>query len=286
MHATAPSRLTRRLLAPNPGPMTLDGTNSYLIRGSDAAASVIVDPGPLHEAHLAALAGEGPVALILVSHWHPDHTDGSARLAELTGAPVRAFDPAYCIGGEPLRDGERIRAGGTEIVVLHTPGHTADSVCFLLPEDAGPGAGRGSGSVLTGDTILGRGSTVIAHPVGTRGGRPDGSLGSYLDSLGRLAALGDALVLPAHGPTLPSLAAVAGQYLAHRRQRLEEVRAALATLGVGPAALPASGPESDALAERVAALVYPDVDPAVLPAALGSVRAQLDYLGGREPLSG
>nr|WP_234407238.1 MBL fold metallo-hydrolase [Microterricola viridarii] len=282
MDATATSRLTRRLLAPNPGPMTLDGTNSYLIRAADAAASVVVDPGPLDEAHLAALAGAGPVELILVTHKHIDHTEGSARLAALTGAPVRAYDPDYCIGGDPLRDGERLEAAGTEIVVLHTPGHTADSLCFLLPDDAGleTGATASAGSVLTGDTILGRGTTVIAHPVGSAGGRPDGTLGEYLESLERLAALGPALVLPAHGPTLPSVAEISARYLAHRRQRLAEVRAALATLGVATASVLSSGPESEALAAQVTALVYPDVDPAVVPAATASVRAQLDYLAG------
>ncbi|PPL19958.1 MBL fold metallo-hydrolase [Microterricola pindariensis] len=272
MDATRTSRLTRRLRAPNPGPMTLDGTNSYLIRGTDAAASVLVDPGPLDESHVAALVASGPIELILVTHGHADHTAASARLAALTGARVRAFDADYCIGGAPLRDGERIAAAGTEIVVLHTPGHTADSLCFLLPEDAagdadsaGADAGAGSGSVLTGDTILGRGSTVIAHP--------DGTLGEYLASLERLVALGPALALPAHGPTLPSLAEVGAQYLEHRRRRLDEVRAALATLGVDPA-----DPQPAELTERVTALVYPDVDPAILPAAHAAVRAQLAHL--------
>ncbi len=274
-HLAPQSLLTRRLLAPNPGPMTLDGTNSYLIRGPDAAAGVVVDPGPLLEAHLAELAGAGPVELILITHWHPDHTEGSARLAALTGAPVRAFDAAYCIGAEPLQGGERIAAAGTEMLVLHTPGHTADSLCFLLPEDAplddagtggtGSSGSGGSGSVLTGDTILGRGSTVIAHP--------DGTLGEYLGSLERLAALGPALVLPAHGPSLPSVATISTRYLAHRLQRLAEVRAALATLGADTAAAP-----SDELTSRVTAVVYPDVDPAILPAAQSSVRAQLAHL--------
>lgn len=263
----ATSRLTRRLLAPNAGPMTLDGTNSYLLAAPGAAASVIVDPGPLDEAHLAELAA-APVGLILVTHHHVDHTAGSARLAALTGAPVRALDPAYCVGGEPLRDGEHIVASGIDIRVVATPGHTADSVCFLLAGDAPvDAADAGVGSVLTGDTILGRGSTVIAHPNST--------LADYLASLDTLAALGPALVLPGHGPSLPSLLEVCAQYREHRMQRLDEVRAALAVLERELYGAPAL---DEAFVARVTAIVYPNVDQHILPAAEASVRAQLAYL--------
>ena len=184
----------RVLLAPNPGPMTLDGTNSYLLSGNGGRSSVIVDPGPLHDGHLDGLAAVGDVELILVTHRHHDHTEGAAALAAAVGAPVRAADPTFCVGGEPLRDGETVTAAGLDIGVLGTPGHTADSVCFLLTSDSPE---RPYGSVLTGDTILGRGTTVIAPP--------DGSLRDYLGSLRVLAALGHAFVLPAHGPQLPDL---------------------------------------------------------------------------------
>src|SRR5690606_1704986 len=155
--------------------------------------------GPDDAGHLAALAASNP-ELILVTHHHIDHTEGSAELHRLTGAPVRAVDPAHCHSGDPI-DGELIEAAGLSIRPLATPGHTADSVCFELPD----------GSVLTGDTILGRGTTVIV------GG--DGSLGDYLDSLQALSLLGDVAVLPGHGPQLPSLAAICEQLLAHRHQR-------------------------------------------------------------------
>jgi glyoxylase-like metal-dependent hydrolase (beta-lactamase superfamily II) len=246
------STLTRLLLAPNPGPMTLDGTNSYVIRAPGTASVVVVDPGPLDDHHLESLSAAGPVEVILVTHHHRDHSAGSERLAQLTGAPVRALDPAYSIGGRPLTDGERIDAAGTRIRVVATPGHTADSVSFHLPDD-GPG-----GSVLTGDTILGRGTTIIAHP--------DGTVGAYLRSLETLRALGQATVLPAHGPVLPDLAAVCDAYLAHRQQRLDEIRAALAELG------------PDATVEQVTDRVYPATDAAVRFAAEASVRAQLAYL--------
>ncbi|MCG2622367.1 MBL fold metallo-hydrolase [Arthrobacter sp. I2-34] len=245
------SRLTRFRLAPNPGPMSLDGTNSYLI-GAPGSGVVVVDPGPLDEPHLQALAAAGDVELVLITHHHIDHTQASARFHELTGAPVRALDPAFCHGGRPLSDGEVLDAAGVRIRVLATPGHTADSVCLHLPDD-GP-----SGSVLTGDTILGRGTTIIAYP--------DGRLGPYLKSLKLLAALGPATVLPAHGPVLPDLAAICAKYLEHRHERLEQVRAALERLG------------EDATIQAVTDYVYTDVDPAVRGAAESSVAAQLDFL--------
>ena len=247
------SPLAQFILAPNPGPMSLDGTNSYLLRQPESHDAVVVDPGPLDEGHLRALADQARIVLVLVTHRHADHTAGSARLHELTGAPVRAADPAHCHGGgAPLSDGEILHAAGVEVRVLATPGHTSDSVCFHLPGD-GP-----EGSVLTGDTILGRGTTVLDYP--------DGTLGDYLASLDRLEALGPATVLPAHGPVLPSLAAIAADYRQHRHNRLDQIRAALQRLG------------RDATAGEVADDVYSDVGPSVRRAAETSVAAQLEYL--------
>jgi glyoxylase-like metal-dependent hydrolase (beta-lactamase superfamily II) len=249
------SALSQFVLAPNPGPMSLDGTNSYVLRAPGSHSAVVVDPGPLDEAHLQALAEAGDVELILVTHRHADHTAGSALLHELTGAPVRAADPLHCLGGaEPLRDGEVIDAAGVEIRVLATPGHTSDSVCFHLPED-GP-----HGSVLTGDTVLGRGTTMLDYP--------DGKLADYLASLDRLEALGQAAVLPAHGPALPSIEAIARAYRDHRNDRLAQIRAALVRLG------------SAAGVREVTDAVYTDVGPSVRRAAEMSVAAQLDYLRG------
>ncbi len=239
-------------VAPNPGPMTLDGTNSYLLAAPGAAGSVVVDPGPDDDWHLLALAAAGPVELVLITHRHPDHTGGAAAFHALTGAPVRAVDPRYCHGGVPLLGGEQITAAGLLIDVVATPGHTADSVCFHLSGDAP------SGSMLTGDTVLGRGSTVIAAG--------DGTLRDYLESLAVLASFGPCRVLPAHGPELPDLSAVCAQYLAHREERLDQVRAALAALG----------PDADVAS--VTDRVYRDVDPAIRFAAEHSVAAQLEYL--------
>jgi glyoxylase-like metal-dependent hydrolase (beta-lactamase superfamily II) len=262
------------LRADNPGPMTLDGTRSYVLRAPGAAAAVVVDPGPDDADHLAALAA-APVALVLVTHRHADHTAGAPRLRRLTGAPVRAADPAHCHGGAPLAGGEVIEAAGLRVEVLATPGHTADSVSFVVaPAVAAGGSEAPERVVLTGDTVLGRGTTVIAEP--------DGSLRDYLaslDVLGRAAA-GAAPVrgLPGHGPVVADLGAVVREYRAHRHERLAQVRAAVAALG---ATLPAGEEVPAGLADAVVDAVYADVADAVRRAARQSVVAQLEYLAGR-----
>jgi glyoxylase-like metal-dependent hydrolase (beta-lactamase superfamily II) len=265
---TAPSGVPVRvtglasvLLAPNAGPMTLDGTRSYVLAAPGAGTRVVVDPGPDDVAHLTALAAGPRVEVVLITHRHADHTAGAARFAELTGAPVRAADPAHCHPARsreatPLRGGETIHAAGLRIEVLATPGHTGDSTSFHLPDD-GP-----HGSVLTGDTVLGRGTTVLAEP--------DGSLRDYLTSLDMLESIGAATVLPAHGPHLGDLSAVVRTYREHREVRLAQVRTALGDR--------AGGAVTEALVDDVTAMVYGDVAPGVLSAARQSVRAQLRYL--------
>jgi len=235
------------VLAPNPGPMTLEGTNTWVLRAPGAEDCVVVDPGPLHHEHLAAVAAHGPVAVVLLTHGHHDHSAGAARFADLTGAPVRALDPRHRLGEEGLGEGDVIAAAGLEVRVAHTPGHSSDSLSFVLDD-----------AVLTGDTILGRGTTVVAHP--------DGVLHDYLESLKRLRDLGDLTVLPGHGPELPHAGQAAQRYLDHREQRLEQVRDAVAKGAV--------------TAREVVEVVYADVDRVLWPAAEMSVRAQLDYLRG------
>jgi glyoxylase-like metal-dependent hydrolase (beta-lactamase superfamily II) len=236
--------------APNPGPMTLDGTNTWVLRAPGAEYATVIDPGPLDEGHLARVAAHGPVQFILVTHGHLDHVEGAARLSELLGgAPVRTADPDLGVGGDPLAHDEMLGGNGVEVRVLDTPGHTLDSVCFLI--DCGD-----EQAMFTGDTILGRGSTVVAYP--------DGDLGSYLASLQRLSAYENVPLLPGHGPALADCAAVARAYLDHRRERLDQVRSAVAAGAETP----------DAVVDRV----YADIDPAVRFAAIASTRAQLDYL--------
>ena len=244
------------VLAPNPSPFTLEGTNTWVLREPGSAAVVVVDPGPLHEGHLAAILTavekqEARVAQILLTHGHADHSESAARFAELTGAPVRALDPRHRLGDEGLADGDVVEVDGLELRVVGTPGHTGDSLSFLLPADR---------AVLTGDTVLGRGTTLVAYP--------DGTLAEYLDSLNLLrdAAVRQEFdtVLPGHGPVLSDALGVLDFYIAHRKERLAQVEAALKA--------------GDASAAEVVRRVYADVDPAVWPAAELSVRAQLHYL--------
>lgn len=224
--------------ADNPGPLTLDGTNTWVLRAPGAAAAIVVDPGPLDESHLAAVAAHGPIGTILLTHGHPDHADGLARLAEITGADVRrSLGPA------------ELHEGGLRIRAVATPGHTSDSVCFHASADD-------ASVILTGDTILGRGTTIVAHP--------DGSLGDYLTSLERLAELPAIPVLPGHGPALADCGTAARFYLDHRLQRLAQVRSAVAAGARTPA--------------QIVAVVYADVDRTLWPAAEWTVRAQLAYL--------
>jgi glyoxylase-like metal-dependent hydrolase (beta-lactamase superfamily II) len=225
--------------APNPGPMTLDGTNTWVLRAATSDSCVVVDPGPLDEGHLRAVAERGPVEAILLTHGHLDHTEGVGRLTELTGAAPRTLDGP-------------VRLAGVEITPVAAPGHTADSVCFVI--------GGAEPAVLTGDTILGRGTTVVAWP--------DGNLGDYLASLSKLAGVGSVPVLPGHGPPLADCSAAVRFYLAHRRARLDQVRGVRAT-GARTAA-------------EIVEVAYADVDPVLWPAAELSVRAQLDYLDQRE----
>jgi glyoxylase-like metal-dependent hydrolase (beta-lactamase superfamily II) len=208
------------LRADNPGFMTLEGTNTWVFDDG-----TVIDPGPDDESHLQAIISLTTVRRILITHGHPDHVAGVDRLVELTGAVIGELPP------------------GLEL--LPSPGHTADSVCYVR-EDA----------IFTGDTILGRGSSVVAYP--------DGNVGDYLKSLQNLQKFQGVPVLPGHGPTLPDCAEAAGWLHNHRLQRLEQVKAALGQGATTP--------------QEVVDIVYADVDPALKWAAEWTVRAQLDYL--------
>ncbi|MET9367819.1 MBL fold metallo-hydrolase [Streptomyces griseoflavus] len=244
------------VLAPNPSAMTLDGTNTWILSEPDSDLAVVVDPGPFDDGHLRHVIGTAEqagkrVALTLLTHGHPDHAEGAGRFAELTGTKVRALDPALRLGDEGLAAGNVITVGGLELRVVPTPGHTADSLCFHLPADR---------AVLTGDTILGRGTTVVAHP--------DGRLGDYLDTLRRLRSLtvddGVHTVLPGHGPVLEDAQGAVEYYLAHRAHRLAQVETAVE--------------DGHRTPSEVVAHVYADVDRLLWPAAELSVRAQMEYL--------
>jgi glyoxylase-like metal-dependent hydrolase (beta-lactamase superfamily II) len=251
------------VLAPNPGPMTLDGTNTWVIGAAGSGVVTVVDPGPDSEVHWRAVSDhvaseDARVGLILLTHGHADHSEGARLFAEHARCEVRALDPLHQFGGEGLTAGEVIALGGSEIRVISTPGHSADSLSFQLTADR---------ALLTGDTILGRGTTVVAHP--------DGRLDDYLDSLHHLRDLACeadlSVILPGHGPVLDQPAAAIEGYLQHRHQRLDQVRAAVADIEF-------VGGDELQLAQAVVETVYADVSRAVWPAALLSVLAQLEYL--------
>lgn len=179
--------------AENPGPLTLEGTNTYV------ASDTVVDPGPDYEQHLQSILAAGPVERIALTHRHPDHSAGAQRLSELSGAPVLAF-------GAGLSDGDRV--GG--LVAVHTPGHAPDHLCFWEPT---------SRVLLSGDLIAGRGSIMVAPP--------EGNLEAYVASLKRVRALSPARILPGHGPEVTDAAAKIEEYVAHHEEREARVVAAL-----------------------------------------------------------
>ena len=256
------TRRARCLLAPNPSPMTLEGTNTWLIAEPGSPQALVVDPGPNDGRHLRrvrdqAMAAGQTVAGVLLTHSHSDHAGGAAAFAAMTGAPILAADPAHRRGDEGLAPGDTVTAAGCEVRVVPTPGHSADSVCLHIPADS---------ALLTGDTVLGRGTTVIAR---------DGSLADYLGSLDRLRTLAGetelAVLLPGHGPLVTNPAKTLDFYIAHRRERLAEITAALEAGDRTPA--------------QIVARVYTDIDPSLRRFAEMSVRAQIEYLAaeGRLP---
>ena len=233
------------VLAPNPSAMTLDGTNTWILGMTGGRSAVLVDPGPADEAHLDAVVGcldrrDVSIRSILLTHGHLDHSAGSRLFADRFNAPVLALDPHHVLGDE-----------GLEIEVVSTPGHSSDSLSFFV---------RGHGLILTGDTVLGRGTTVVAHP--------DGSMAEYLGSLHRLQELagttGATIMLPGHGPTVADPAGLLRDYLAHREERLEQVRIAIDQGAKSPM--------------DVVDAVYQPIPAEVVPAALASVGAQWDYI--------
>jgi len=256
-----------RVLAPNPGPMTLDGTNTYVVAAPGARTAVVIDPGPAGDEHalrvMRATRGR-QVELVLLTHGHWDHAEGARAFAETTGAPLAAADPALATPGAPaLADGTVLRAGGVELTCVATPGHTPDSRSFLLAgRDARSSAGRGI--LFPGDHVLGRGTTVVMWP--------EGDMGAYLASLERVLATGAGRIFPGHGPLVTGTHAVVTGYLEHRRERERQVLDAVAAGDTTPAA--------------VVARVYADVDPVLHRPAELSVRAHVVKLLGEGRLAG
>lgn len=266
------------LRAPNPSPMTAEGTNTWLLAEGDAV--VVIDPGPALDVHLrailAALQGRA-LAAILVTHAHLDHSALAPGLAAATGAPVLAFGPAgagqsplmarlagqgLTGGGEGidrdfhpdrrLQDGEVLQAGPLQIEALHTPGHLSNHLCFAC-----------DGLLFSGDLAMGWASSLVSPP--------DGDMGAYMASLRRLAGRRWRVMLPGHGAPVADPAARLAELIAHREAREAAVMEALAR---GPAD-----------AEALTAAIYRDTPAALLPAARRNVLAHLLDLADRNLIS-
>jgi glyoxylase-like metal-dependent hydrolase (beta-lactamase superfamily II) len=249
-----PSEAITRVLAPNPSPMTLDGTNSYLIFSESKDRVLVVDPGPSVSSHLDALEGEiasvgAKVGGIVVTHSHIDHAESVLSLVRRWEVPAFAHPELAHMGYEPLTQGHRL-LGGVRLEVLYTPGHSKDHLCFLDPE----------GNLLSGDHILGRGTTVVAHP--------DGDLTRYLESLEKVLKIDYSTIQPGHGP---SMSRGLGQevieyYLDHRRKRLAQI-AQVMRLKERPVTL-----------SEIVKGIYGDLKDPILWAASATTMAALDYL--------
>lgn len=193
MSKTSRRNYTKTITAPNPGPLTLDGTNTYVF------GNVVIDPGPDDTGHLERIASESNVEVILLTHRHPDHAAGASRLSRMTDAPVLAF-------GSSISDDEEV-AG---LVALHTPGHARDHLCFY---DAR------SGTLFSGDLVAGRGSIMVAPP--------EGDMRDYMDSLYRIKNLDPKRILPGHGPEITDAPAKIKEYIRHREEREAMIVSAL-----------------------------------------------------------
>jgi glyoxylase-like metal-dependent hydrolase (beta-lactamase superfamily II) len=243
------SRISR-ILAPNPSPMTLEGTNTYLIDAGNGSAAVI-DPGPANERHIAAIetaaTGRGlQIAAILVTHGHPDHAPGAAPLARRTGAPVYAHPVARFPHDRVLDEGAHLTLGKLQLRAIDAPGHARDHLVFYSDEDA---------ALFTGDVVIGRGTVVIAPP--------NGDMRAYQATLRRLRDefASARRIYGGHGEAIDDPLAKLDEYIAHRRAR---EAALLEALGTGARTIP-----------ELVRRLYQDVSPVLWPAAARQILAYL-----------
>lgn len=201
------------VVAPNPGPFTLEGTNTWIV---GAGRSLVIDPGPDDRGHLdAILERAGQVSAILLTHHHPDHAPGAAPLGRETGAPIMAALPRS--GERPLQDGMKLEAEDVVLQVVAAPGHTPDHVVFFE---------RDAAALFTGDAVLGRGTSVIDPP--------EGDLADYVRSLHRMVDLRPEVIFPGHGPIVRPALGKLIEYLEHRDERERQVLRALRDGPHGP----------------------------------------------------
>jgi len=252
-----------RVLAHNPSAFTYYGTQTYLL-GIDEVA--VIDPGPDMPEHIEALEkaiAERPVAAIMCTHTHRDHSPAAAPLAKRVGAPVigcaalaletvgpradASFDGDYA-PDRVLADGEMVHVGGDTICAVATPGHTSNHLCFAY-----------RGALLTGDHVMGWSTTVVVPP--------DGDMAAYMLSLDKLRHRDDRTYYPAHGPAVQKPAQYVRHLVGHRMQREKQI---LALVRERSRAVP-----------DIVANAYPSLDPRLVIAAGGSVLAHLRDLERR-----
>ncbi|HVE92365.1 MAG TPA: MBL fold metallo-hydrolase [Actinomycetota bacterium] len=245
------SPLVSCVLAPNPGPMTGPGTNTYVVGDGGV---VIVDPAvpdPVYVDAVVRRAREaGGCRMVLLTHLHPDHTQGAEVVAGQLDCAVGAWEGvagAISYVTEALSDEQRIRAGGATLRALHTPGHASHHLCFLMEEES---------ALLAGDVVAGAGTVVIAPP--------DGDMSDYLATLRRLRSLGLSRIYPGHGPTVDDPGAKLDEYIAHRLERETQV---LDSLARGDTTIP-----------RMVSRIYSEVPVHLHPVAELSVLAHLEML--------
>lgn len=234
----------RSITAPNPGPYTLDGTQTYLI-----GETAVLDPGPWIESHIDAIRAAMPrLHTILITHRHGDHAPAAVPLGRATGAQIIAphgvLDDASV--DRRVSGGEVLEIDGVAVDVIATPGHTSEHVCFLTAH----------GDLFTGDTILGAGTTAIFPP--------DGNMADYMRSLHLLRARNPKRIFPAHGPVRDDAMALIDHYIAHRLEREQQVREAFAAGATTPA--------------EMRARIYPQLDERLHAAAEIQIGAHLDKL--------
>lgn len=247
-----------RLLAPNPSPMTLDGTNTYVIADRSSGTALIVDPGPPIAAHLddvtELLASRGlEVSRIILTHHHLDHSEAAPMWSRRFGVGVSAARRDFVYGGgEILGDEQVIELGRRRLRMIATPGHASDHLALEVDERL----------LLTGDHVLGRSTSVVAYP--------DGDIEKYLESLVRTRELGRRILLPGHGPEISRelSSEVLDYYLAHRRYRLDQIVSQLEVKGAVTL---------DELVEKIYSM---DATSPLFHPAAQSTRAALSYLNG------
>lgn len=245
MSETRLSGLVRVVLAPNPSPMTLEGTNTYIV--GDENRVLVIDPGPDADGHFGrvgdAVKGATVVGVFL-THWHPDHAEGADAFAESVDSVVASYREPRSKRDLPLVDGDPSGADGLFLTPIHTPGHASDHLCYWLAEE---------NALFTGDHVLGRGTTVIAFP--------DGDMSHYMTSLERLKAFPAERYYPGHGPVVDEPAKTLNEYIEHRLMRERQVIDAM-----------------PGTPKELVATIYADVDPVLHPVAEMSVRAHLAKL--------